>query len=174
MGVSIASVERAAAVKRADPELHDKVKCGALKSGKARAKIAARGSGKARKVSSAKPVGATQRQAVAQTANSTTTIFEAIVSLRKKCDQGALDRLKKLQDTSFSSAQHLDVLDQHIAAQDEFLQELRKLRARVAAEIRNTPTDDHRDRASDSYDNSPEQPGGTYAGQPLASVATFS
>jgi ParB-like chromosome segregation protein Spo0J len=40
MGVSVASVERAAAVKRAGPALHEKVKGGALTAGEARATIA--------------------------------------------------------------------------------------------------------------------------------------
>jgi ParB-like chromosome segregation protein Spo0J len=40
MGVSVASVERAAAVKRADPELHEKVKAGEMTAGEARAVIA--------------------------------------------------------------------------------------------------------------------------------------
>ena len=41
MSVSIASVERAAAVKRADPELHEKVKAGEVTAGRARTIIAA-------------------------------------------------------------------------------------------------------------------------------------
>lgn len=40
MDVSVASVERAAAVRRADPELHEKVKAGEITAGKARAEIA--------------------------------------------------------------------------------------------------------------------------------------
>ena len=40
LNVSVASVERAAAVKRADPVLHEKVKAGELTAGKARATIA--------------------------------------------------------------------------------------------------------------------------------------
>jgi hypothetical protein len=40
MGVSNASVERAAAVKRADPVLHQKVKAGEVTAGKARTAIA--------------------------------------------------------------------------------------------------------------------------------------
>jgi hypothetical protein len=40
MGVSVASVERAAAIKRADPVLHDRVKAGELTAGAARAAIA--------------------------------------------------------------------------------------------------------------------------------------
>ena len=40
MGVSVASVERAAAVKRADPELHEKVKAGEMTAGAARAAVA--------------------------------------------------------------------------------------------------------------------------------------
>ena len=41
LGVSVASVERAAAVKRADPEIHERVKIGELTAGRGRAAIAA-------------------------------------------------------------------------------------------------------------------------------------
>ena len=150
MGVSVDSVQRARAVKRADPELHAKVKRGEIKAGRARAEVA-RKQGKvaapAKKaktrvspaappakdpvapalLGSARPTGARNKSGL--------DLLGEITSLQKGRDGGAIERSRELASLDRFSARALELLDSIIAAEKQFLQGLENLRERMSLEM---------------------------------------